>query len=93
MAPYGLGYETGGRGVHEGIDTEKEGSEEVWRKTGKINYSRVNWSDAQDRCFKANRQRFLSAEEEEERLLRQSTSLDSDKQQAWLRQDKESFSV
>ncbi len=79
--PYGLGYDTDAGGAHEGIDTEKEGSEEVWEKTGKIDYSRVNWGDAQTRCFETNNHRFLNAEEEEEKLLAQSLSNDRDRQQ------------
>lgn len=62
--PYGLGYgsEEGGSGV--GLDTEHEGSEVVWEKTGKINYGTVDWADAQARCYESNRRRFGNAGEQ-----------------------------
>ncbi|RDA87130.1 hypothetical protein CP532_4251 [Ophiocordyceps camponoti-leonardi (nom. inval.)] len=67
--PYGLGYSKmhGGAGV--GAETESTGSEHVWAETGQINYNRVDWGEAQDRCYAANRHRFLDdpdkAEEEQ----------------------------
>ncbi|KAK0635784.1 hypothetical protein B0T17DRAFT_624651 [Bombardia bombarda] len=56
--PYGLGYSFDEGGVEAGMDTEQEGSGEVWAKTGKINYDRMDWGDAQDRCFQSNKKRF-----------------------------------
>lgn len=57
--PYGLGYtkRQGGSGV--GLDTESSGSEAVWAESGQIDYNRVNWGDAQERCSAANQHRFL----------------------------------
>lgn len=57
--PYGLGYSKlhGGAGV--GAETESSGSEEVWAQTGQINYNRVDWGAAQDRCYRSNRHRFV----------------------------------
>ncbi|RDA92505.1 hypothetical protein CP533_4184 [Ophiocordyceps camponoti-saundersi (nom. inval.)] len=62
--PYGLGYSKmhGGAGV--GAETESTGSEEVWAETGQINYNRVDWGEAQDRCYTANRHRFADPEKE-----------------------------
>lgn len=56
--PYGLGYSFGEGGVEVGMDTEMDGSEEVWSKTGRINYNLVDWGDAQCRCHEANKHRF-----------------------------------
>jgi hypothetical protein len=57
--PYGLGYSQDDGGVGEGQDTEREGSDEVWARTGKIDYSKVDWGDAQDRCYERNKIRFV----------------------------------
>ncbi|KAK4104648.1 hypothetical protein N658DRAFT_483536 [Parathielavia hyrcaniae] len=59
--PYGLGYSFDEGGVEVGIDTEKEGSEAVWSRTGKINYENMDWGDAQTRCFESNKKRFVDA--------------------------------
>ena len=56
--PYGLGYSLEEGGVQQGMDTENAGNEAIWAKTGKIDYSKVDWGDAQERCFEANRERF-----------------------------------
>jgi hypothetical protein len=57
--PYGLGYSLEDGGVEVGLDTERAGSEAVWAKTGKINYTNIDWGDAQARCYNANKKRFL----------------------------------
>ncbi|KAH8893364.1 hypothetical protein GQ53DRAFT_780798 [Thozetella sp. PMI_491] len=81
--PYGLGYSTEAGGVEEGMDTEKEGSEAVWKATGKIDYSRIDWAQAQDRCFEANKHRFVDLEAEDEKASfkgqRQQTALSHEK--------------
>jgi hypothetical protein len=62
--PYGLGYAFEEGGSEVGLDTEREGSEAVWAKTGRINYDTVDWGDAQARCYEANKKRFISANEQ-----------------------------
>jgi hypothetical protein len=61
--PYGLGYEVKDGGTGEGMDTERTGSEVVWERTGRIDYSEINWGEAQDRCFEANKHRFRNDSE------------------------------
>lgn len=61
--PYGLGYDLDVGGTGEGLDTEHEGNEVVWEKTGKISYEGVDWAAAQERCFKTNEARFLTGNE------------------------------
>ncbi|OTA95040.1 hypothetical protein M434DRAFT_70053 [Hypoxylon sp. CO27-5] len=61
--PYGLGYELELGGTGEALDTEREGSDVVWEKTGKINYEGVDWAAAQERCYKANEDRFFTGNE------------------------------
>ncbi|KAK2812077.1 hypothetical protein FQN49_008407, partial [Arthroderma sp. PD_2] len=62
--PYGLGYrkEKGGSGV--GLDTESSGNEDVWAHSGQVDYSSMDWGDAQERCLKANSHRFLHQEQQ-----------------------------
>lgn len=60
--PYGLGYskEEGGTGL--ALDTENAGAEQIWStKSGKIDYSSVDWASAQRRCYEANEERFVAA--------------------------------
>ncbi|KAH8671357.1 hypothetical protein BX600DRAFT_510036 [Xylariales sp. PMI_506] len=57
---YGLGYSVQDGGTGEGTDTEKEGSEAIWEKTGQIDWDGMDWGDAQERCGKANQERFNS---------------------------------
>ncbi|KAK3377861.1 hypothetical protein B0H63DRAFT_227807 [Podospora didyma] len=68
--PYGLGYGYDEGGVVVGLDTEAEGSEAVWAKTGKINYNEVDWSDAQNRCYESNKRRFVEAEKKDDPLAK-----------------------
>ncbi|KAI1778135.1 hypothetical protein F4818DRAFT_287546 [Hypoxylon cercidicola] len=61
--PYGLGYDLELGGTGEALDTEHEGSETVWEKSGKINYENVDWASAQERCYKTNEGRFFTGNE------------------------------
>ncbi|KHE86068.1 hypothetical protein GE21DRAFT_1324123 [Neurospora crassa] len=56
--PYGLGYSYDDGGLDVGMDTEKNGSDIVWARTGKIDYSNVDWGNAQSRCLEVNKERF-----------------------------------
>lgn len=62
--PYGLGYALRDGGVGEGMDTENEGSEHVWKKSGKIDYHKMDWGKLQQDCFESNRERFLTADDD-----------------------------
>ncbi|CRK32240.1 hypothetical protein BN1708_018954, partial [Verticillium longisporum] len=62
--PYGLGYSAQEGGTGEGLDTERSGSEVVWSKTGKIDYTNVDWGDAQERCVARNQHRFVNETDE-----------------------------
>ncbi|KAJ6443345.1 hypothetical protein O9K51_04524 [Purpureocillium lavendulum] len=66
--PYGLGYSKIRGGVGVGDETENAGSEAVWAKTGQINYNRIDWSKAQERCSAENGHRLLQVDEETEEL-------------------------
>ncbi|KXX76918.1 hypothetical protein MMYC01_208104 [Madurella mycetomatis] len=63
--PYGLGYSFEEGGMEVGLDTEREGSDAVWEKTGKIDYDKIviDWGDAQTRCYESNKKRFDEPQE------------------------------
>jgi len=60
--PYGYGYsvQTGGLGVGE--HGEREGAEEVWKPVKKVDWRKVDWAEAQRRCYRANADRFKPME-------------------------------
>ncbi|KAM3456626.1 hypothetical protein MY3296_001581 [Beauveria thailandica] len=56
--PYGLGYRLAKGGTSVGMNTESSGSETVWEKSGQIDYSSMDWGDAQERCSKRHWNRY-----------------------------------
>ncbi|KAJ2974799.1 hypothetical protein NUW58_g8543 [Xylaria curta] len=58
--PYGLGYSLDRGGVSESLDTESEGSETVWERSGQINWNEVDWAESQAACLKSNQDRFFT---------------------------------
>ncbi|CAJ2502316.1 Uu.00g097100.m01.CDS01 [Anthostomella pinea] len=67
--PYGLGYDLEHGGVNEAMETEREGSEAVWGKSGRINWDDIDWASAQDKCFKSNRERFFTGDKKQDAEL------------------------
>ncbi|KFA64067.1 hypothetical protein S40285_06731 [Stachybotrys chlorohalonatus IBT 40285] len=57
--PYGLGYNKSEGGTGIGLDTEDSHSDEVWKRTGRINYVGMDWAAAQESCYETNKHRFL----------------------------------
>ncbi|TAQ88348.1 hypothetical protein B7494_g3329 [Chlorociboria aeruginascens] len=53
---YGYGLRYGGTGT--GQHGETEGSDAVWNEVQQVDYRKVDWADAQKRCFEANSKRF-----------------------------------
>lgn len=66
--PYGLGYSKPRGGVGAGMDTESSDSEAVWADGGQINYDKVDWGAAQERCVAANKHRLLQIDEATDEL-------------------------
>jgi hypothetical protein len=58
LGPYGYGYGLRNGGVGAGQHGEKEGSDIVWASNSEVDYRKVNWGDAQKRCYQANAARF-----------------------------------
>lgn len=62
--PYGLGYSVDDGGTGKGIQKKSdEGLDRIWEETGYIDYGNVDWGDAQDRCYQANKHRFATGNE------------------------------
>lgn len=62
--PYGLGYGKALGGVGFEKETEESSAEHVWAKTGLIDYRRINWADAQQRCYESNNRQAESIADE-----------------------------
>lgn len=61
FGPYGYGYEIRNGGTGAGLHGDREGAEAVWQSSSQleyIDYSKMNWSDAQKRCYDDNKARF-----------------------------------
>ncbi|KAK4202221.1 hypothetical protein QBC40DRAFT_322090 [Triangularia verruculosa] len=56
--PYGYGYSIKKGGLGVGEHGEREGAGEVWGAGQEVDYKRVDWADAQRRCYEANAGRF-----------------------------------
>ncbi|KAG0649703.1 hypothetical protein D0Z07_3768 [Hyphodiscus hymeniophilus] len=57
LGPYGLGYGLRNGGTGAGEHGDLEGSETVW-VDGHVDYRKINWGEAQKRCYQANAARF-----------------------------------
>ncbi|TVY48181.1 hypothetical protein LOCC1_G002460 [Lachnellula occidentalis] len=62
LGPYGHGYSVKHGGTGTGQYGDMEGSESVWEgqgvTTSQVDYRKVNWADAQKRCYQVNAARF-----------------------------------
>lgn len=56
--PYGLGYSARHGGVGRGDVGDTEGANAVWDETPQVDYRKVDWADAQRRCYQTNAKRF-----------------------------------
>ncbi|MCJ1327487.1 hypothetical protein MMC10_004156 [Thelotrema lepadinum] len=58
LGPYGFGYSRNKGGTGAGVEGEREGADNIWAKDSPIDYSDINWHDAQRRCLAKNKHRF-----------------------------------
>lgn len=58
FGPYGYGYDRAEGGLGLGDQSEKVGSGKVWKQQAKIDYRKVDWGAAQQKCFEKNKRRF-----------------------------------
>ncbi|CAF9903898.1 MAG: hypothetical protein GOMPHAMPRED_000607 [Gomphillus americanus] len=60
LGPYGFGYSSVKGGVGAGIEGEREGADAVWAAQLSVNYSTINWHNAQTKCYTKNKHRFAA---------------------------------
>ncbi|KAI9664789.1 MAG: hypothetical protein M1821_006237 [Bathelium mastoideum] len=77
LGPYGLGYSRKYGGSGASMAGDREGVDAVWAEDGEIDYRKINWKEAQDRCVKSNSHRFQSVSTEGGEVLRVRASKDS----------------
>ncbi|SPB52741.1 unnamed protein product [Aspergillus niger] len=58
LGPYGLGYSVRKGGIGAGLEGDREGSERVWDDVPPVDFRRVDWAAAQNRCLASNSHRF-----------------------------------
>ncbi len=58
FGPYGFGYSVRSGGLGVGEHSEQAGAEEVWKTVRQVDWRKVDWADAQRRCFQANAAQF-----------------------------------
>lgn len=65
LAPYGLGYSQKKGGSGAGMEGDHEGIQQVWSTVPQVDFRRVKWNSAQQRCVEKNAHRFKSVAEAE----------------------------
>ncbi|KAL2847985.1 hypothetical protein BJX68DRAFT_239208 [Aspergillus pseudodeflectus] len=58
LGPYGLGYSVRKGGIGAGLEGHREGSERIWDEFPPVDFGRVSWAAAQNRCMTINSHRF-----------------------------------
>ncbi|KAL2865450.1 DUF3405 domain-containing protein [Aspergillus lucknowensis] len=58
LGPYGLGYSVRKGGTGAGLEGHREGAERIWDDFPPVDFSRVSWAAAQNRCMAINSHRF-----------------------------------
>lgn len=58
LGPYGLGYGAKKGGTGSGMEGDRDGAERVWEDYPPVDYRKVDWAAAQNRCLASNSHRF-----------------------------------
>lgn len=58
LGPYGLGYSLNRGGSGAQLEGDREGADDVWLHSPEVDYRKVQWAKAQERCVAANKHRF-----------------------------------
>ncbi|KAJ4310878.1 hypothetical protein N0V94_008224 [Neodidymelliopsis sp. IMI 364377] len=58
LGPYGMGYSKRRGGTGAGMEGDREGIERVWETTPEVDYRKVRWGEAVNRCLEKNKGRF-----------------------------------
>ncbi|KAJ0416070.1 hypothetical protein BJY00DRAFT_292287 [Aspergillus carlsbadensis] len=65
LGPYGLGYSVRKGGIGAGLEGHREGSERIWDAFPPVDFGRVSWAAAQNRCMTINSHRFQDMSEQQ----------------------------
>ena len=58
LGPYGLGYGAKKGGIGAGLEGDRDGVERIWEDYPPVDFRKVDWAAAQNRCLASNRHRF-----------------------------------
>ncbi|KAE8146002.1 hypothetical protein BDV25DRAFT_163410 [Aspergillus avenaceus] len=58
LGPYGLGYTVRKGGIGAGLEGHREGAERVWDEFPPVDFRKIDWAAAQNRCLATNNHRF-----------------------------------
>lgn len=82
LGPYGYGYSVNRGGIGSGLEGHREGAEQVWKKTEPVDFRKVDWAKAQQKCMAANSHRFAEPQPRKTEQFREmeSGALEKEKQ-------------
>lgn len=72
LGPYGYGYSARRGGTGAGLNGDREGSMDIWtedKNITEVDYSKVNWAEAQSACASKNRKRFKLGDQHHQNLF------------------------
>lgn len=58
LGPYGLGYGAKKGGIGAGLEGHRDGAERIWEDYPPVDFRKVDWAAAQNRCLVSNSHRF-----------------------------------
>lgn len=58
LGPYGLGYSVRKGGIGAGLEGHRDGAERIWEDNPPVDFRKVDWAAAQNRCVATNDHRF-----------------------------------
>lgn len=58
LGPYGFGYSLRKGGIGAGLNGDRDGVETVWNAAPEVDYTQIQWKEAQEKCLSKNNHRF-----------------------------------
>ncbi|OAL48525.1 hypothetical protein IQ07DRAFT_622431 [Pyrenochaeta sp. DS3sAY3a] len=58
LGPYGMGYSRRRGGTGAGMEGDREGIEQVWETHSEVDFRKIKWGEAVNRCLEKNKDRF-----------------------------------
>ncbi|MCJ1480288.1 hypothetical protein MMC06_000443 [Schaereria dolodes] len=69
LGPYGFGYSLRWGGTGAGLHGDREGAATVWEQISEVDFTKVRWNDAQQKCLQKNGHRFKPGPSVEAKML------------------------